>query len=319
MSATGERSEEAGGSFSLGDEAAEDGTFRRQASTFRDWVGTGAHPAEAGRYHLYVSFACPWAHRTVIGRRLKGLEDVIGLSVVDPIRDHRGWAFTGGEYVDPLNGFAFLAEAYRATDPGYEARVSTPVLWDRVARRVVNNESGDILRMLSTGFGELAEGTSDLYPAPLREGIDELNARLYDRVNNAVYVAGFSTSQDVYQRTVDELFETLDELDERLTGRRFLFGGEPVETDWRLFTTLLRFDSVYYIHFKCSRRRVVDYSALWPYLRDLYHWPGIAETVRMDEIRAHYYRTHPMVNPSGLVAVEPDADLDAPHGRETLA
>ncbi len=298
------------------------GRYERPPSAFREWVaadGSTPYPAEPGRYHLYVSWACPWAHRTVIGRLLKGLEDVIGLSVVDPIRDERSWAFTGGEYVDPINGFEFLSEAYAATDPAYEGRFSVPVLWDTQTGRIVNNESADILRMLTTGFGDLATREAGLYPQAHRAEMDELNARIYTSVNNAVYVAGFSTDQTVYETTVHGLFELLDELDERLATTRFLFGDEPVETDWRLFTTLLRFDAVYNIHFKCSRRRVVDYSSLWPYVRDLYQWPGIAETVRFDDIRAHYYRTHPHINPSGLVAIRPDADFEAPHGREALS
>jgi len=307
--------------FSLGAESATDGSFQRQESRFRGSVsadGSTAFPAAAGRYHLYVSWACPWAHRTVIGRRLKGLDDVIGLSVVDPIRDERGWAFTGGEYVDRVNGFAFLSEAYAASDPGYDGRFSVPVLWDTETRRIVSNESADILRMLGSGFGSLADERVDLRPKAHRGEIDELNERVYDTVNNAVYKAGFSSSQAVYEQEVRGLFATLDELDARLTSRRFLFGEAPVETDWRLFTTLVRFDAVYAIHFKCSIRRVVDYSNLWPYLRDLYQQPGIAETVRLDEIRAHYYRTHPMINPSGLVALAPEEDFSAPHGRERL-
>ena len=308
--------------FSLGTESAEDGSFKRQASRFRDWVsadGSTEFPAEPGRYHLYVSWACPWAHRTVIGRRLKKLEHAIAVSVVDPIRDERGWAFTGGEYVDHENGFRFLSEAYDATDPEFRGRHSVPVLWDTVTGRIVNNESGDILRMLNAGFGDLADGSVDLMPARLRPEIEELGERIYDTVNNAVYTAGFSTKQGVYEREVRRLFETLGELDERLGRSRFLFGDEPVETDWRLFTTLLRFDSVYYIHFKCSLRRIVDYPNLWPYARDLFQRPGIAETVRFDEIRAHYYGTHPMINPTGILALQPEADWNAAHGRERLA
>ncbi len=296
--------------------------FERPASRFRDLVsadGSTAYPAEAGRYHLYVSWACPWAHRTVIGRHLKGLEDVIGISVVDPIRDERSWRFSGGPYRDPINRFEFLGEAYDATDSGYDGRISVPVLWDKETRRVVNNESGDILRMFSTAFAEFATDDVDLYPAQHRAGIDALNARIYETVNNGVYVAGFSRDQEFYEHTVARMFETLDDLDERLGSRRYLFGDEPVETDWRLFTTLVRFDAVYNIHFKCSLRRVVDHPNLWPYARDLYSLPGIAETVRFDEIRAHYFRTHPSINPSGLVAVQPAADWDAPHGRERLA
>ena len=298
------------------------GRFVRPASKIRDWVSAdGSTPfgAEAGRYHLYVSYACPWAHRTVIGRRLKGLEEVIGLSVVDPIRDERSWRFTGGEYVDPVNGFDFLGEAYEATDPDYDGRLSVPVLWDRKTGRIVNNESADILRMFTTGFGDLASDDVDLCPETLRDEIDALNTRLYETVNNAVYVAGFSREQGFYEETVETMFATLDEMDERLADRRFLFGDAPVETDWRLFTTLVRFDAVYNIHFKCSVRKIAEYPRLWPYLRDLYQHPGIAGTVRMDEIRAHYYRTHPSVNPSGIVAAMPAVDLTARHDRDALA
>lgn len=299
-------------------EETRDGAFRRQPSIFRDWVsddGSTRFPAEAGRYHLYVSWACPWAHRTIIGRRLKGLEDSIGMSFVDPVRDARGWAFTGGEFSDEVNGFQFLSEAYERTDPTYDGRWSVPVLWDKESGRIVSNESGDILRMLGESFGDLADHTYDLCPQRIRGDIDELNGRIYDNVNNGVYKAGFTTSQAIYENEVHNLFAMLDELDERLADRRYLLGDDPVETDWRLFTTLARFDAVYYIHFKCSRRRVVDYENLWPYFRDLYQSFGIADTVKLDQIRAHYYRTHPSINPNGLVAVLPDADWNAPHGR----
>ena len=294
------------------------GRFNRPRATFREWVsddGSTAYPAVAGRYHLYVSWACPWAHRTIIGRLLKGLEDVIGVSVVDPIRDERGWAFTGGEYTDPVNGFRFLGQAYAANDPGYNDRLSVPVLWDKETRRIVNNESADILRMYTTAFDGLATREFDLWPEPHRDAIDALNVRLYEDVNNAVYAAGFSRDQADYEQIVRTMFATLDEMDARLAERRFLFGDAPVETDWRLFTTLLRFDAVYNIHFKCSLRRVVDYEHLWPYARDLYATPGVAETVRFDDIRRHYYMTHDSVNPSRIVAVRPDEDWDAPHGR----
>jgi putative glutathione S-transferase len=304
--------------FKLGREGADDGSFRRQESQFRRWVSSdpGAEfPVSGGRYHLYVARACPWAHRTIIGRRLMGLEDAIGLSFVDPIRDERGWAFTGGEYVDPVNEFAYLSEAYVATDPAYEARVSVPVLWDRETGVIVNNESADILRMLGTVFAPLASHPVDLYPASLRREIDELNELIYDNVNNAVYKAGFSRRQEVYEAEVRGLFAMLDELDGRVARSRFLFGPEPVETDWRLFTTLVRFDAVYQIHFKCSLRKLIEYEHLWPYARDLYQWPGVAETVSFDEIRRHYYETHPMINPSGLVALAPAASFDEPHGR----
>jgi putative glutathione S-transferase len=302
-------------------EAGEDGSFRRQVSQFRHWVSADVDnrfQPEPGRYHLYVARACPWAHRTIIARRLMGLEHAIGISFVDPIRDERGWAFTGGEYVDQVNGMHYLSGAYLATDPGYRARVTVPVLWDKRTGEIVSNESADILRMLGTAFAPLAEHPVDLYPEPLRDEIEALNEQIYDNVNNAVYKAGFSTNQAIYEREVAALFATLDELDERLADRRFLFGAEPLETDWRLFTTLVRFDAVYQIHFKCSLRKLIEYEHLWPYARDLYQWPGVADTVDFDEIRRHYYLTHPMINPSGLVAVRPAARFDLPHQRATL-
>jgi putative glutathione S-transferase len=305
--------------FSLGRESGDDGAFARQDSAFRDWVSTDGstpYPAEAGRYHIYAAWACPWAQRAIIGRQLKGLEDAIGLSIVHPIRDSRGWRFTGGEYTDDAEDFEFLAEAYNESDPEFDDRASTPVLWDTKSGRIVNNESGDVLRMLGTRFEEFADPHSlDLYPEPIRAEIDNLNERIYDAVNNGVYKAGFTTNQEIYERQVADIFAMLDELDERLGSRRFLFGELPVATDWRLFTTLLRFDAVYYIHFKCSLRRLVDYTNLWPYARDLYQWPGIADTVRFDDIRRHYFCTHPMINPNKLVAVQPDADWAENPGR----
>lgn len=248
-----------------------------------------------------------------------GLEETIGISFVDPVRDADGWAFTGGGYVDPVNGFRWLREAYLTTDPSYEDRVTVPVLWDKDAGVIVNNESADVLRMLGGVFTPLAEHPVDLYPQTLREKIDDLNQYIYDNVNNAVYKAGFATKQAVYEREVGDLFKALDALDRRLAERRFLFGERPVETDWRLFTTLVRFDAVYQIHFKCSLRKLAEYPNLWPFARDLFQWPGIAQTVAFDEIRTHYYRTHPMINPSGLVAVAPDEDWGAPPSREGLS
>lgn len=304
--------------FSMSRETSDDGSFERQSSAFRDWVtsdGSSPYEPAAGRYHLYVCWACPWAHRTIIARHLKGLENAISMSVVDPIRDARGWAFTGGEFTDPVNGFEFLSEAYEATDAGFDARCSVPVLWDKETGRIVNNESADVLRMLNGAFGELAENDTDLYPERLRGEIDRLNGEIYDNVNNAVYKAGFTTNQEVHEREVTALFEKLDELDFRLNESRYLLGDSPVETDWRLFTTLVRFDTVYYIHFKCSVKRISDYRNLWPYLRDLYQVPGVAETVKMDQIRAHYYRTHPQINPAGLVPIGPEPDFSAPHDR----
>ena len=304
--------------FSLGTESAQDGSFRRQDSRFRSWVtddGSTPFAPEPGRYHLYVARACPWAHRTLIGRALMGLEDVISVSYVHPIRDARGWAFTGEDHVDEVNGFHFLAEAYTATDPSFDGRVTVPVLWDKRDRTIVNNESADVLRMLATVFSPLAAHPVDLYPAHLREQIDALNARIYDTVNNGVYKAGFATRQAVYEREVDTVFQSLDLLDLRLASSRFLFGDQPLETDWRLFTTLVRFDAVYQIHFKCSVRKLVEYANLWPYARDLYQWPGVRQTVSFDEIRTHYYCTHPQVNPTGIVAVLPAASFAEPPGR----
>jgi glutathionyl-hydroquinone reductase len=304
--------------FSLGAEGGDDGSFKRQDSTFRNWVtddGSSEFPVEAGRYHLYVARACPWAHRTLIGRMLMGLEDAISVSFVNPLRDERGWEFTGDGFDDPVNGFRYLAQAYDATDPAYSARVSVPVLWDRSRGVIVNNESADILRMLSTVFAPLAAHPVELAPAALQAEIDALNRQTYETVNDAVYKAGFARAQAVYEAEVAALFGTLDELDARLTRSRFLFGDQPLETDWRLFTTLVRFDAVYQIHFKCSLRKLVEYPSLWPYARDLYQWPGVADTVSFDEIRDHYYRTHPMINPSGLVAVLPADDWDEPPDR----
>jgi putative glutathione S-transferase len=307
--------------FSLGREGGDDGSFKRQESRFRRWVsadGSSEFPLESRRYHLYVSRACPWAHRTIIGRLLMGLQDEIGISFVDPIRDERGWAFTGGEYVDDVNGFELLSQAYTATDPDYDDRVSVPVLWDNKTGVIVSNESADILRMLGTVFAPIAVHPVELYPEARQGDIDKLNDFIYDNVNNAVYKAGFSRNQAIYEREVESLFGALDELDARLAEQRFLFGDQPVETDWRLFTTLVRFDAVYNIHFKCSLLKLVEYEHLWPYTRDLYQQPGIAATVSFDEIRRHYYLTHPMINPSGLIAVQPAGDFSLPHGREHL-
>jgi putative glutathione S-transferase len=280
------------------------GTFQRQPSRFRDRV-----TPEAGRYHLYVSWACPWAHRTIIVRQLMGLEGVIGMSVVDPVRDERGWAFTGGEYADAVNGYRYLSEAYIATDPSYDGRTSVPVLWDVETGRIVNNESGDIVRMLVTDFAQLAEHPVDLYPEGLHEAIDALEDEIYHGLNNAVYQAGFATTQEAYEEAAQRVFATLDRLEERLASQRFLFGATITEADWRLFTTLVRFDPVYHYHFKCNLRRLSDYPQLWRYVRDLFGQPGIAETVRFDEIRRHYYGTHPSINPHGIVPIGPALDL----------
>ncbi|MBA2638176.1 MAG: glutathione S-transferase family protein [Solirubrobacterales bacterium] len=305
--------------FSLGRQAGADGRFHRPESTFREQVEPGGRfPPEAGRYHLYVSHACPWAHRTVIARRLKGLEHAISLSLVDPIRDLRGWAFSGGPYTDPVNGFAFLSEAYEATDPAFRGRISVPVLWDRTTGCIVNNESSEILRMLDGAFGDLADDRVSLYPESLRDEIDALNAHIYATVNNGVYAAGFASTQPAYEDAYAALFTTLDELEERLSTRRYLVGDAPTEADWRLFTTLVRFDTVYHGHFKCNRQRLVEFPALWGYTRDLFAQPGVADTVDLDQIKSHYYGTHPMVNPSGIVPVGPRIDFTAPHDRASL-
>ena len=304
------------------DEQSDDGQFERQEDAFRGWVradGSTAYPAVAGRYHLYVSLACPWAHRIVIARRLKGLESAIGLTVVDPVRDERGWAFRDrpGFSTDPVNGFAFLSEAYTASDPAFAGRVTVPVLWDKQTRRIVSNSDDDLLRMLNSEFNALAADPGlDLYPPAHRTEIDALNARIYETVNNGVYRAGFATTQAAYEAAVYPLFDTLDALDARLADRRYLFGPAPLETDWRLFVTLVRFDAVYVGHFKCTLRRIVDYPNLSGYLRDLYQVPGVADTVNFDHIKRHYYYTHDDINPTRIVPVGPILDLTAPHGRE---
>jgi putative glutathione S-transferase len=304
--------------FELGRELTADGCFVRQESAFRRWVtadGSSGFPAAPGRYHLYVSDACPWSQRAVIGRRLKGLEQSISISRADPYRDARGWAFTGGKFADGVNGFAFVSEAYLATDERFADRVTLPVLWDRVTGQIVNNESGEILRMLGSAFEAFAGSDLDLYPPALRSEIDALNEIVYEQLNNGVYKAGFSRSQTAYEEAFEGVFTMLDRLDARLGSTRYLFGDSPTESDWRLFPTLVRFDTVYYSHFKCNRRRVVDYPNLWPYTRDLYQVSGIAETVVMEEIKRHYYTTHDMINPSRIIPAGPELDFLAPHGR----
>jgi putative glutathione S-transferase len=301
------------------DEANADGAFVRQGDAFRDWVtadGSSGLPAVAGRYHLYISWACPWACRTAIVRNLKRLQDVIGMTVVDPIRDDRGWAFRYEP--DPLNGWTYLREAYDVMDPQYRGRVTVPILWDKETRRIVSNSDDDIMRMLETEFDALGDASLDLYRAEHRSGIDALNETIYETVNDGVYQAGFATAQPAYEAAAYRVFETLDMLEERLASRRYLFGSQPVETDWRLFVTLVRFDVVYYGHFKCSVRRIVDYPNLWGYLRDLYQIDGIADTVNLDHIKRHYYMTHDEINPTRIVPVGPLPAFTSPHGRESL-
>ena len=290
------------------------GEFVRQASIFRNWVtasGESGYLAEPDRYHLYVSLACPWAHRTVIFRKLKKLDDVISLSLVDPIRDHRGWRFMGseGEFPDEINGFSFLSEAYLKSDPSFDGRVTVAALWDKKTQRIVNNESSEIIRMLNTEFNAFTESTMDYYPEELRVEIDEINAFVYANINNGVYRTGFATTQTAYEKSFTTLFLALDNLEERLSGQSYLVGNLITEADWRLFTTLVRFDPVYYGHFKCNQKRLVDYPHLWRYTRNLYQVPGVADTVNMDHIKRHYYGTHASLNPTGIVPKGPEIDF----------
>lgn len=294
----------------FGKESDQDGRFVRQESRFREHVWERPEP---GRYHLYVSLACPWASRTVIVRQLKGLEDVLPMTVVDPLRDERGWRFDP-ERPDPINGFAFLKQAYELTDPGFDDRVTVPVLFDTETNRIVNNESAEIIRMLNAW----SDSGPDLYPEDMRVAIDEVNDKVYNSVNNGVYRAGFATSQTAYEEAFDELFATLDWCDERLATNRYMLGDEITEADWRLFVTLVRFDAVYVGHFKCNLRRIADYTHLSGYLRDLYQQPGIADTVDFSHIKRHYYMTHPQINPTRIVPKGPELDLWASHDRESL-
>ena len=300
------------------------GRFVRQESRFLDCVqpdGSSPYPAAAGRYVLYVSYACPWAHRTIIVRQLKQLQDAIPMVVVNPYRDERGWGFGEpvGTEADPVEGFRFLSEAYLQTEPAYADRVTVPTLWDTVTRRVVCNESAVLMRVLDSAFDAFTDVRLDLRPDSLIAEMDPLEERIYDAVNNGVYRCGFAASQAAYDEAVGELFAMLDELDERLASRRYLMGPAITEVDWRLFTTLIRFDPVYVGHFKTNIRRIADYANLGPYLRDLYQQPGIAETVRLDQIKRHYYATHLQLNPAGIIPAGPALDWDAPHGRAALA
>ncbi len=306
------------------EEQSPDGAFERQEDEFRHWVSAGiASPYQpsAGRYHLYISLACPWACRTLIVRNLKCLADAVGVTVVDPVRDERGWAFNDGpgHTKDPINGFTFLSEAYRASDPKFKGRVTVPVLWDKESRHIVNNSEDDICRMFNCAFTELADPSVDLFPEDIEDEHAKLSAFIYDKVNNGVYKAGFASKQEVYEKECRDLFAALDELERRLAASRYLFGKRIVEADWRLFCTLIRFDAVYNGHFKCNIRRIVDYPNLDGYLRDLYQQPGIADTVDFDHIKRHYYMTHTDINPTRIVPVGPSMDLLRPHQRERLS
>ncbi|MCK6372099.1 MAG: glutathione S-transferase family protein [Gammaproteobacteria bacterium] len=298
------------------------GRFVRSESQFRHRVSAerGARFApEKGRYHLYVSLACPWAHRTLILRKLKGLEDMIDVSVVHPLMLENGWEFaTGiaGATGDPLYGFHRLYELYLKADPQYSGRVTVPVLWDKHHETIVSNESAEIIRMFGSAFDGLGALPGDYYPPALRAEIDALNERVYDRVNNGVYKAGFATTQEAYAEAVTALFAELEALDQRLGRQRYLLGDRLTEADWRLFTTLVRFDAVYVGHFKCNLKRIVDFAQLHDYLRDLYQVPGVAGTVNFEHIKLHYYGSHRTINPTGIVPLGPEIDLGAPHGRE---
>ncbi|REC58236.1 glutathione S-transferase family protein [Rhodosalinus sediminis] len=306
---------------------SDDGAFQRAESVFRDWVtpdgapgpaGAGGFPAACGRYHLYVSLACPWAHRTLIFRRLKGLAEHIGVSVVHPDMLGDGWSFATdfpGATGDRLYGLPFMRDVYLKAQPDATTRVTVPVLWDTERETIVSNESAEIIRMLNSAFDGLTGNTDDYWPEDLRAAIEPVNARIYDTVNNGVYKAGFAQSQAAYEAAVLPLFETLDWIEDRLGDNRYLMGDRITEADWRLFTTLIRFDTVYHGHFKCNRRRIVDYPNLWAYTRELYQWPGVRETVDLEHIRRHYHYSHESINPYRIVPVGPALDLDAPHGR----
>ena len=306
------------------------GHFVRQTTKFRNWITPDGSPGPSGeggfaampeRYHLYVSLACPWAHRTIIFRKLKRLEHVISMSVVAFHLGDEGWTFDAsqGSTGDAINGRNKLSEVYLLAQPRYTGRVSVPVLWDKERRTIVNNKSAEIIRMLNAAFGAFSSADTDYYPVDLRDEIERINALVYAAINNGVYRAGFATTQEAYEQAVRTLFGALDEVEARLSNQRYLVGDRPTEADWRLFTTLVRFDAVYHGHFKCNLRRIVDYPNLWNYLRDLYQVAGVAETVSMEHIKRHYYGSHRHINPTGIVPLGPELDFSAPHGRARLA
>ncbi|MHC0051890.1 glutathione S-transferase family protein [Actibacterium sp. D379-3] len=306
------------------------GRFQRSTAGFRNWItadgsagpsGTGGFAAQSGRYHLYVSYACPWAHRTLIFRALKGLTDHIGVSVVHPDMLSDGWTFAtdfDGATGDAQFGLPFLRDIYTRARPDVSGRVTVPVLWDKARNTIVSNESSEIIRMFNSAFDGLTGNRADFWPADLRAGIEEVNARIYDTVNNGVYKAGFATTQTAYDEAIGPLFDTLDWLEARLATRRYLMGDRVTEADWRLFTTLVRFDLVYHGHFKCNRNRLTDFPNLWAYMRELYQWPGVSKTVHFDHIARHYYFSHDTINPYRIVPTGPRIDWMEPHGREWL-
>jgi len=307
------------------------GRFVRSDSAFRNWVtadgsagptGEEGFKAESGRYHLYVSKACPWAHRTLIFRAIKNLEDHVSVSVVDPYMLENGWMFSDapGAVPDSVNGKSFMHEIYTLAKSDYSGRVTVPVLWDKQRKTIVSNESADIIRMFNSAFDDLDGVRADLdfYPAALQDEIDSVNARVYDAINNGVYKSGFATTQEAYEEAVNELFDALDEIETRLSSQRYLAGDQITEADWRLFTTLVRFDPVYVGHFKCNIRRIVDYPNLWAYTRELYQVAGVAETVDMDHIKTHYYGSHAGINPTGIIPEGPSIDFEEPHDRDRV-
>ncbi|MFY9210189.1 MAG: glutathione S-transferase family protein [Aestuariivita sp.] len=303
------------------------GKFVRSASQFRNWItpdgsagpsGRDGFAAQSGRYHLYVSYACPWAHRTLIFRKLKGLEDHITVSSVHPDMLTKGWTFQTddhGALGDALFGADFAHQIYTRADPEYSGRVTVPILWDKDQNTMVSNESSEIIRMLNSAFDDITGNTDDYWPQDMRDAIEEVNERVYSQVNNGVYKSGFATTQEAYDEAVRELFDTLDWLEARLSGNRYLMGTRITEADWRLFTTLIRFDPVYHLHFKCNRRRIIDYPNLWAYTRELYQWPGVAETVNMAHIVRHYHYSHDSINPYRIIPINPVLDYTEPHGR----
>lgn len=308
------------------------GEFVRESAQLRDWVGEPAdsgsvlegeaqrYPAEADRYHLYISLACPWAHRVLIMRQLKGLEPLIGVSHVSPLMLDKGWTYyqDEGSSGDPINHVEFHHQLYTMTDPQYTGRVTVPVLWDKQRNAIVNNESAELLRIFNHAFDELTGNTLDFYPSDLRDVIDEVNADVYDHINNGVYKSGFATEQKVYEKHVTALFDALERMEKRLGEQRYLAGEWLTEADIRLFTTLVRFDAVYYGHFKCNFKRIEDYPNLSNYVRELYQWPGIADTVNLDHIKRHYYYSHDTINPTRIVPAGPALDFQRPHDRERL-
>jgi glutathionyl-hydroquinone reductase len=318
-------------------EQTDSGDFQRQEDAFREWIsndGSTPYPAAADRYHLYVSLACPWASRTIIFRKLKGLEDTIGMTIVDPFRDEKGWAFRDPERsrpgtalnkldefesTDPVDSFRYLSQAYTATDPNFKERVTVPVLWDKETKKIVNNCEDDICPMFNSVFNEFAKNKGiDFFPKDIEAEHTKLSDFLYDNINNGVYRAGFATRQRAYEKSCQRLFDALDEMEKRLSKSRYLFGNRLVEADWRLFCTLIRFDVVYHGHFKCNLRRIIDYPNLQGYLLDLYQHPGVAETVSIDHIKRHYYMTHEEINPTRIVPLGPILNLTKLHGRESI-